>query len=130
MRVIFVEDDALNRRVVRDMLRVIEIDMVEAEDGETGLRLIEETVFDLVLMDLRMPGIDGLTAIRRLRAMASPICDTPVVVVTADMAPDLRLRCHDAGANDVLQKPVALNALIDAIGRVAAASSGDDLMLD
>jgi FixJ family two-component response regulator len=40
------------------------------------------------------------------------------------------VRCYDAGANDVLQKPVALNALIDAIGRVAAASSGDDLMLD
>lgn len=130
MRVIFVEDDALNRRVVRDMLRVIDIDMAEAEDGETGLKMIAESSFDLVLMDLRMPGIDGLTAIRRLRAMVAPHCNTPVIVVTADMAPDLKLRCHDAGANDVLQKPVALNALIDAIGRVAAASGGDDLMLD
>jgi CheY-like chemotaxis protein len=130
MRVIFVEDDALNRRVVRDMLRVIDIDMAEAEDGETGLKMIAEAAFDLVLMDLRMPGIDGLTAIRRLRAMVAPHCNTPVIVVTADMAPDLKLRCRDAGANDVLQKPVALNALIDAIGRVAAASGGDDLMLD
>ncbi len=130
MRVIFVEDDALNRRVVRDMLRVIDIDMAEAEDGETGLKMIADVAFDLVLMDLRMPGIDGLTAIRRLRAMAAPACDTPVIVVTADMAADLKVRCYDAGANDVLQKPVALNALIDAIGRVAAASSGDDLMLD
>ena len=130
MRVIFVEDDALNRRVVRDMLRVIDIDMAEAEDGETGLKMIAEAAFDLVLMDLRMPGIDGLTAIRRLRAMAAPACDTPVIVVTADMAADLRARCQDAGANDVLQKPVALNGLIDAIGRIAAASSGDDLMLD
>ena len=119
-----------NRRVVRDMLRVIDIDMAEAEDGETGLAMIAASAFDLVLMDLRMPGIDGLTAISRLRAMAAPVCDTPVIVVTADMAPDLKLRCHEAGANDVLQKPVALNALIDAIGRVAAASGGDDLMLD
>lgn len=130
MRVIFVDDDALNRRVVRDMLRVIDIETAEAEDGETGLKMIADAAFDLILMDLRMPGIDGLTAIRRLRAMAAPVRDTPVIVVTADMAPDLQLRCHDAGANDVLRKPVALNALIDAIGRVAAASFGDDLMLD
>lgn len=130
MRVILVEDDALNRRVVRDMLKVIDIDMVEAEDGEAGLKLISENPFDLVLMDLRMPGIDGLTAIRRLRAMAAPICETPVVVITADTAPDLKAQCSAAGANEVLLKPVALNALIEVIARVAAAGSGDDLILD
>lgn len=130
MRVLFVDDDALNRRVVRDMLKVIDIDMAEAEDGETGLRMMAEDTFDLVLMDLRMPGIDGLTAIRRLRAMAAPACDTPVVVVTADTAPDLRQQCDAAGANDVLRKPVALNDLIDTVGRMAAAGGGDNLMLD
>ncbi len=130
MRVILVEDDALNRRVVRDMLQVIDIDMVEAENGEAGLDLIAASPFDLVLMDLRMPGIDGLTAIRRLRAMPSPICDTPVVVITADTAPDLKAQCSAAGADDVLLKPVALNALIDVIARVAAAGSGDEMMLD
>jgi CheY-like chemotaxis protein len=130
MRVIFVEDDALNRRVVRDMLKVIDIEMAEAEDGETGLRMISETPFDLVLMDLRMPGMDGFTAIRLLRKMPTPVGQIPVIVVTADTATDLKARCHNAGANDVILKPVALNALIEAIGRVVASEAGGDLMLD
>lgn len=130
MRVIFVEDDALNRRVVGDMLKVIGIDMAEAEDGETGLRMICENAYDLVLMDLRMPGMDGLTAIRLLRDMPTPLGQIPVIVVTADTATDLKERCHNAGANDVILKPVALNALIDAIGRVAASSLDDDILLD
>jgi CheY-like chemotaxis protein len=130
MRVIFVEDDALNRRVVGDMLKVIGIDMAEAEDGETGLRMISENAYDLVLMDLRMPGMDGLTAIRLLRDMPTPLGQIPVIVVTADTATDLKERCHNAGANDVILKPVALNALIDAIGRVAASSLDDDILLD
>lgn len=130
MRVIFIEDDALNRRVVRDMLRVIDIDMAEAEDAETGLRMLSENPYDLALMDLRMPKMDGLTAIRLLRQFPAPTAAIPVIVVTADTAVDLRERCRDAGANDVIQKPVALNALIDAIGRAAAQGADDDLMLD
>jgi CheY-like chemotaxis protein len=129
MRVIFVEDDSLNRRVVRDMLRVVNIDMAEAEDGETGLRMVAQDEFDLVLMDLRMPGMDGLTAIRRLREQPNGKASIPVIVITADAAVDLEQRCRDAGANEVIRKPVALNALLDAIGR-AVVKSDDDLMLD
>ena len=130
MRVIFVEDDALNRRVVRDMLQVINIDMEEAEDAESGLVKIANGAFDIVLMDLRMPGMDGLAAIRQLRQMPEPVGNTPVIVVTADTASDLGSRCRDAGANEVILKPVALNALIDAIGRVAAAGFDEDMVLD
>jgi CheY-like chemotaxis protein len=68
MNILFVEDDAMNRRVVRDMLTVAGANMDEAPDAETGLRMIDERDYDIVLMDLRMPGMDGLTAIRHLRA--------------------------------------------------------------
>ena len=129
MRIIFIEDDGLNRRVVRDMLKVINIDMDEAEDGETGLRMLSDNQFDIVLMDLRMPGMDGLTAIKRLREKPGPTGQTPVIVVTADTATDLEQRCRDAGADDIILKPVALNALIDAIGRIAA-KSDDDLIFE
>ena len=130
MRVIFVEDDALNRRVVRDMLSVINIEMAEAEDAQTGLDMLARSKYDVVLMDLRMPGMDGLTAIRLLRQEAEPLGSIPVIVVTADTAPDLKARCLEAGANDIILKPVALNALIDAIGRAVVNSSSDDLLLD
>jgi CheY-like chemotaxis protein len=130
MRVIFVEDDALNRRVVRDMLSVIDIEMAEAEDAQTGLDMLARSKYDVVLMDLRMPGMDGLTAIRLLRQEAEPLGSIPVIVVTADTAPDLKARCLEAGANDIILKPVALSALIDAIGRAVVNSSSDDLLLD
>lgn len=130
MRVIFVEDDVLNRRVVRDMLSVIDIEMAEAEDAQTGLDMLARSKYDVVLMDLRMPGMDGLTAIRLLRQEAEPLSSIPVIVVTADTAPDLKARCLEAGANDIILKPVALNALIDAIGRAVVNSSSDDLLLD
>ncbi|OYX63382.1 MAG: response regulator [Novosphingobium sp. 32-60-15] len=129
MRVIFVEDDALNRRVVQDMLSVIGVEMAEAEDAPTGLQMLARETYDLVLMDLRMPGMDGLTAIAHQRC-AETQSQIPIIVVTADTAPDLKDRCYAAGANDVIMKPVALNALIDAIGRAVVGAADDDMMLD
>ena len=124
MQVLFVEDDPMNRRVVRDMLQVIGAHMDEAEDAETGLRMIEQKSFDIVLMDLRMPGMDGMTAIRHLRARSDGKQWLPVIVVTADTAVDLRERCLAEGADDVLMKPVAMKLLIGAIGRMLAKAKG------
>ena len=67
MNILFVEDDAMNRRVVRDMLDVAGATMAEADRAEEGLRRIDEEDFDVVLVDLRMPGMDGLEAIGRIR---------------------------------------------------------------
>lgn len=130
MQVLFVEDDAMNRRVVKDMLRVVGADMEEAADAETGLRMIAEGDYNIVLMDLRMPGMDGLTAIRHLRAVNGEKATLPVIVVTADTASDLRERCMEAGADEVLMKPVAMGALLNALGRMEAKSAGGDIMLN
>jgi CheY-like chemotaxis protein len=112
------------------MLRVVGANMAEAENAEAGLRMIDETDYDIVLMDLRMPGMDGLTAIRHIRAKGTPKSDLPVIVVTADTAIDLRERCMAAGADDVILKPVAMGALLNAMGRMVAKSSGDEIILD
>ena len=124
MHVLFIEDDRMNRRVVRDMLNVAGATMTEAEDAETGLKLIDEGEFHVVLVDLRMPGMDGMTAIRHIRARGDAKAGVPVIVVTADAAPDLRGRCIAAGADDVIFKPVAMDALFDAMGRVLAQRGG------
>lgn len=120
MHVLFVEDDAMNRRVVRDMLSVADVEMSEAEDAMNGIGMLETGDYDLILMDLRMPGMDGLEALRRIRARTDAKARTPVVVVTADIAPDLRNECLREGADDFLTKPIAMDALFDAIGRLVA----------
>ncbi|WP_133365861.1 response regulator [Qipengyuania sediminis] len=128
MIILFVEDDPMNRRVVRDMLQVVGAEMSEAPDAETGLRMIDEKPYTVVLMDIRMPGMDGLTAIRKIRSESVSSADVPVIVVTADIAPDLKARCFDAGADDVILKPVAMGDLIGSIGRILAKTQ-DDLVL-
>ena len=129
MNVIFIEDDPMNRRVVGDMLDVAGATMTEAESGEIGLKLIAERKFDMALIDLRMPGMDGITAIRHIRQREGEggTSKLPIIVVTADTAVDLRDRCIEAGADEVLFKPVAMDALFDAMGRILA--SGEDGMI-
>ncbi len=121
MRILAIEDDPLNRRVVRDMLSVAGVGMDEADGAEAGLRMIDGDDFDVVLMDLRMPGMDGLEAISHIRARPAPKNNLPIIVITADAAEGLRDRCLDGGADELLLKPVAMEELFDAIGRVLAA---------
>jgi two-component system response regulator QseB len=120
MNVLFIEDDRMNRRVVKDMLDVAGVAMAEAESAEEGLLLIDQHEYDMLLVDLRMPGMDGLTAIRHIRARPDAKAALPVIVVTADTAVDLRERCLAAGADEVLFKPVAMDALFEVMGRLLA----------
>ncbi|MBD8734805.1 response regulator [Sphingomonas sp. CFBP 13706] len=129
MNILFIEDDRMNRRVVGDMLDVAGATMVEAESAERGLEILDEQDFEMVLVDLRMPGMDGITAIRHIRARSDDKGMVPIIVVTADVAPDLRQRCLSAGADDVIFKPVAMDSLFDAIGRILAREAqGDGLI--
>ena len=119
----------MNRRVVRDMLDVAGATMVEAESAEVGLRLLDVNEFDMILVDLRMPGMDGLTAIGHIRARPDDKARLPIIVVTADTALDLREQCLSAGADDVIFKPVAMDALFESMGRLLAGDENDDDVL-
>jgi CheY-like chemotaxis protein len=123
VRVLFVDDNSMNRKVVECMLEAAGLDMAEAEDAPTGLSMIEAGDYDLILMDLRMPGMDGLTAIRQIRARTDDKARLPIIVVTADCAPEIRSQALAAGADDVLHKPVEMEALFDAIAQ--AITKGD-----
>ena len=129
MNVLFIEDDRMNRRVVKDMLDVAGANMTEAESAEQGLELINEHDFDMLLVDLRMPGMDGITAIQHIRARPDAKATVPIIVVTADTAVDLRERCMAAGADEVLFKPVAMDALFDAMGRLLARGPGGGALI-
>ncbi len=129
MQVLAIEDDALNRRVVRDMLMVAGVGMDEADSAEKGLRMIDKMDFDAILMDLRMPGMDGFEAIGHIRKRHDAKAFLPIIVITADAAENLREQCLAHGADELLLKPVAMDALFDAIGRVIAARADGSMML-
>ena len=120
MRVLFVDDDAMNRRVVRDMLRVVGVELDEAPEGETGLKMVEANDYSVILMDLRMPGMDGLTAIRHIRERADAKAKLPIIVITADTSLDIREDCLAGGADEVMMKPVAMKMLFKAMGKLVA----------
>ena len=120
MRVLFVDDDKMNRRVVRDMLEIAGVVMDEAPDGESGLQMVDENDYTIILMDLRMPGMDGMTAIKHIRDRNDAKADLPILVVTADTSVNIREHCIADGADDLLQKPVAMNALYDAMASIIA----------
>ena len=120
MRVLFVEDSEVNRRVIREMLRAGQIEMEEAEDGAIGLEMVEAHDYDLILMDLRMPGMDGITAIRHIRARTDDKANLPIIVVTADAGASIEADCRTAGADDVVLKPVSMTMLFDVIGTLLA----------
>jgi CheY-like chemotaxis protein len=128
MNVLFIEDDTMNRRVVSDMLDVAGATMTGAESAEIGLQLIGENDYAIILVDLRMPGMDGITAIQHIRARGDAKAKLPIIVVTADTAMDLRERCIAQGADEVLFKPVAMDSLFDAMGRMLAKAAGDGMI--
>ncbi|HZV85040.1 MAG TPA: response regulator [Brevundimonas sp.] len=105
-RVLVVDDHAVNREVARIMLEAFGCTVTEVCDGEDALDAVDGAPFDLVLMDVRMPRMDGLEATRRIRAMSGPARDLPVVAMTADAMPEDVARCLAAGMNGHMAKPV------------------------
>ena len=126
MKVLYVEDDPMNRSVVKAMLEVAGWSMDEAESGALGLEMLAAQDYAIILMDLRMPGMDGLEAMRGMRAMEGDKGQTPIIVVTADTAPNLRAACVEAGSDDFIMKPVAMNTLFDSIAQVLSSRGAMD----
>ena len=121
MLVLYVEDDPMNRRVIRDMLDVAGVKMDEAPDAQTGLDMIESGEYSVILMDLRMPGMDGVEAIKHIRERGDTKADLPIIVITADTSRDIREHCMTEGADELLMKPVAMDSLFKTMGEMIAA---------
>ena len=130
MRVLYVEDSEVNRRIVREMLAAGGVEMDEAEDGQVGLERIAANDYDLILMDLRMPQMDGLSALKALRAQDDAKAGLPVIVLTADVGAGMHEDCLAAGADEVLAKPVSMPELYDAIGRAIAKGGEAEMVLN
>jgi two-component system cell cycle response regulator DivK len=114
-RILLVEDNEKNMKLVRDVLRAAGYDTLEAWTGRQALELALGQKPDLVVMDVRLPDIDGLEALSRLRADARTAA-IPVVALTAQAMTGDRERFLAAGFDGYLSKPVNIAALVDTIG--------------
>jgi CheY-like chemotaxis protein len=115
--ILVVEDNDKNRKLVRDVLTVKGYRLLEAETGEDGLRLAGQQRPDLVLMDIQLPGIDGLETLRRLRG--DPATETvPVIAVTASAMTQDRQKILAAGFDAYQSKPISVRPFLDLVREV------------
>jgi two-component system cell cycle response regulator DivK len=102
--ILYVEDNEMNRKIVRDLLKRTSYALVEAFDGEAGVAKALELRPDLILMDIQLPKISGMEATRRLRAEAAT-AKTPIVAITSFALSGDEQKAKEAGATAYLAKP-------------------------
>ena len=129
-RVLIVEDNDINRMVVREMLLAAGHQVTEARNGQEGIDAAETKPFDIIFMDISMPGIDGIETTRRIRSGKGINSTTPIIGLTAHVLPEGRTTVIEAGMLDCLAKPVRRNEMLTLIsnytGPVTNAGRGLD----
>lgn len=121
--VLYIEDNFHNRRIVRKILQSRGYTVIEAEDGPSGLDMIQELQPPLVLLDIGLPGMDGLEVVRQIRRDAR-LQETPVIAITASAMRGDRERFLNAGCNDYISKPIQAMELLDMVADHYPSSNG------
>lgn len=109
--ILIVEDNEMNMEVMRDYLLAKEFLIDTAEKAVDGIAMMKKKKFDAVIMDVQLPELDGMEAIRIIRSDPK-ISDTPILAVTALAMLGDRDKCLEAGANEYMSKPVKLSELL------------------
>ncbi len=124
LRILLVEDNAANQMVVRCLLEPLGFEIVVADNGREGVEQFEAGAFDMILMDMQMPVMDGLTAIGVIRAQEAErrLARTPIVMLTANTTDVHHQRAMTAGADALVAKPVTLEILLNGLDQGATAA--------
>jgi len=117
--ILIVEDNEKNMKLVRDILRHNSFATIEAVTGEAGVVLALSECPDLILMDIQLPDIDGIEALRRIRA-ESALDATPVIAVSASVMPDDQQKIVTSGFDAFVTKPINLKHFVDTVKRFLA----------
>ena len=115
--ILYVEDNEVNRKIVRDLLRRTSYRLIEAHDGEAGMVVAHTERPDLILMDVQLPKVSGIDAMRALRK-APGTAHTPIIAITSFALSGDEQRAKDAGATAYLAKPYSPRNLLDMIRRL------------
>ncbi|WP_051142028.1 response regulator [Paucidesulfovibrio longus] len=123
LRILLAEDSGDNVLIIRLYLKNYPYVIDVAENGEEAVRFFGENEYDLVLMDIQMPGMDGYEATERIRAMEAErgLGRTPIIAVTAHASEEIRRRVLDCGGDAYITKPVPKARLLEAIQSVVSA---------
>ena len=119
--VLIVEDNEKNMKLARDVLQAKGYKTLEALTGEEGVKLAKENTPDLVLMDIQLPGINGIEAFKQLRADPQT-ARIPVVALTASVTPTDRSQITAAGFDAFVGKPINLKEFLDTVKRLVEAA--------
>ena len=117
LKVMLVEDNKVNQKVAMAILCKAGCEVDVAENGQDAIQKIQVKPFDIVLMDCQMPVMDGFEATARIRAMKEPLCNIPIIAITAHAMMDDKQKCLAGGMDDYISKPVNRQALIDIINK-------------
>lgn len=113
-RVLYIEDNADNRMLVRRILMASDIDVDEVDNAIDGIRMAQENPPDLILMDMSMPGMDGLSATEEIRAMRH-LDHVPVIALTANVREGDREMTIEAGCDGYIGKPIDVDKFPDQV---------------
>lgn len=116
-KVLLVEDSPTNQMVARNLLEKVGCELWVAQSGDEAIQQLLEQSFDLVLMDISMPGMDGLEATRHIRQLGGSYVQLPIVAMTAHALAQDRASCLNAGMNDYLAKPIRRSQLYEMLSR-------------
>ncbi len=126
MNILVVEDYQLNQEVISAMLAHMGHRIDIAEDGLEAVSAVLRFRYDMILMDVHMPKMDGNTAARRIRSLPRPEGDIPIIALTADASRAQQEQCLASGMNEYLTKPIVLPELLQAMARCLAQAKASD----
>lgn len=114
--VLLVDDSPTVRNIVKIYLMNLKVSTVEADDATRALQILRLVPVSLVIADINMPGMDGITFVKEVRASAMPqVRSVPILLLTAEKNADLRQKGTEAGANAFIQKPVSHHELTETV---------------
>jgi CheY-like chemotaxis protein len=121
--VLYIEDNFHNRRIVRKILQSRGYTVIEAEDGRSGLDMIQQLRPPLILLDIGLPGMDGMEVLRQIKRDVR-LREIPVIAITASAMRGDRERFLDAGCSDYISKPIQAMELLNMVAEYYPSSNG------
>lgn len=125
MRILVVDDDEINRMIVKLLMEIRGHSVVEADSGAQALEMLPHSEADVVLMDLEMPGMDGFETTRRIRSEMGPLSQLPIVALSAHNSPRDHLHCEQVGMDGFVEKPFNVGQTEDVLHQVLRGRSSE-----